>query len=528
MGDAQNPSEPLLLLARLYRDKRSGLLTLDTPGGPLRLLLRDGLITALGPVAPPSPSDTDRPRPDDSARLRLEQILVEVGLRRAKPASSRPVPTPAGDLRERVLEALADGSSATTFDDDAPAPPEVAEVAGATEPFLLEVVRRLRDADAVRVRIGDLDQRLVCAAALAEERTLTLLEGYLLSRIDGTATARQVLQLVPLDSDEAERSLLGLLLTGRVELRPAPTPRAVPRPEASPPPPTVSDLPRFEPPPVVGAVPAPEAALDPETLEARREILEYFQSLPLKNHFEVLGVDPGCTDAEVKRAYASLAKRFHPDVHRDPRLRDLHDVLEAIFIRVGEAWEVLGDAKSRASYEARSGIVPGPLEAPSSAAPPATAAPPLVPPPGLLLPPSGADYVTSEETLLRAQLLMLQAKYWEAITLLEAAVPHMQPPRHQSRGRILLARAYAKNPNWLRKAEEQLQEVLRTDPAHAEAHFQLGLLYKAQGLSARAQGLFRRVLEIKPDHRDAAAELAAAEPRAGGLLKRLFGRGKAS
>jgi curved DNA-binding protein CbpA len=89
--------------------------------------------------------------------------------------------------------------------------------------------------------------------------------------------------------------------------------------------------------------------IDPKTLERPKEILEIFQSLPLKNHFEVLGVKPGCSDAEVKRAYTKLAKRYHPDVHRDPRLEDLHDVLEAIFIRVGEAWEVLGAARSRAS-----------------------------------------------------------------------------------------------------------------------------------------------------------------------------------
>jgi Tfp pilus assembly protein PilF len=104
----------------------------------------------------------------------------------------------------------------------------------------------------------------------------------------------------------------------------------------------------------------------------------------------------------------------------------------------------------------------------------------------------------------------------------------MTPPRHRNRGRILLARAYAKNPNWLRKAEDQLQDVVRTDPAHVEAHYQLGLLYKAQGLTARAQAMFRRVLELRPDHRDAAAEVGGAGASGGGFLRRLFRRGKAS
>ena len=96
--------------------------------------------------------------------------------------------------------------------------------------------------------------------------------------------------------------------------------------------------------------------MDESTVERRREIVEVFQSLPLKqNHFEVLGVEPGCSDDEVKRAYITLAKRYHPDANRDKRLNDLHDMLEAIIIRVGEAWEVIGEAKSRASYESARG-----------------------------------------------------------------------------------------------------------------------------------------------------------------------------
>jgi curved DNA-binding protein CbpA len=497
MDDAPSPSEALTLLARLYREKRSGLLILSTKDAPLRVLVRDGQVSGLGPVAPPPP----RRHPDDSASVRLESILVEIGIRPAppKPAAA----TPLAGVRERVIEAVAGGAPVQAFDEGASAPPDVAEVAGATEPLILEAVRRLRDADAVRAALGDLDQRLECTASLGEARTLTLLEGYLLSRIDGTSSARQVLEHVPLEPEQAERSLLGLLLTGRVGYGPALVAPPVP------PPPVPAG-------PAAEDAGAPEVALDPETAERRREILDLFQSLPLKDHFEVLGVRPGCTDAEVKRAYATLVKRFHPDIHHDRRLADLHDVLETIFIRVGEAWEALADARSRASYEARG----------RPTAPSASAASPVPPEePGTT---PDEDLATSEETLLHAQLLLLQARYWDAIQLLEPAVSRMTPPRHRNRGRILLARAYAKNPNWLRKAEDQLQDVVRTDPAHVEAHYQLGLLYKAQGLTARAQAMFRRVLDLRPDHRDASAEVGGAGATAGGFLRRLFRRGKAS
>jgi hypothetical protein len=540
MDDASAPSEPLAFLARLYRERRSGLLSIGPAETALRVLLRDGQVVGLGPVSAP-PSRPPLPSPDDSARIRLERVLAEIGIRPQTAKAAPAATAPTRNLRSRLLATLADRSLAATFEEGADAPADVAETAGATEPLILEAVRGMHDAGTVRTALGDLDQRLVATAALAEERTLTLTEGYLLSRIDGTSSVRQVLQRVPLDPEETERTLLGLVLTGRVEYR---APRAVPRLDVEAPPPVEPAPPVAEPavaagepepvtpaeafppahpvetgepspPPDAASRPAP-ADLDPEILERRKEILELFQSLPLKNHFEVLGVEPGCTDAEVKRAYTKLAKRYHPDVHRDPRLEDLHDVLEGIFIRVGEAWEVLGAARSRASYEARFAGGHG-QGSPSPANPPGSARP------------QPELYVAPEETLYKAQVLLAQARYWDAIQVLEATVPQMEPRRHQHRGRILLARAYAKNPNWVRRAEETLQRIVREDPVNVDAHYELGLLYKAGGLAARAQAMFRRVVELRPDHREAAAELGPGDgPSGGGLLKRLFGRGKAS
>ena len=550
MNDAIPPGEPLFLLARLYRERRSGVLTLGPEPSPLRVWLRDGHIAGLSPLAPPPGDAPPLPGPDDSAQVRLSRLLRDIGIRTPK-ATRGPSRAAARELRERLLDALAGDVSPAAFEDGPATPAGVVEAGGATEPTLLEAVRRL-SAERVRTALGDLGQRLVATTALAEERTLTLTEGYLLSRIDGTSSVREVLQLVPLDPAETERTLLGLLLTGRVEHRPAPVARAVPPPPPAAPaeePPPVEPFEGPSPadgarePPAADATPPPseeaaapepagapeaavppEAELDPETLERRREILGVFQSLPLKNHFEVLGVEPGCTDAEVKRAYVALAKRYHPDAHFDPRLDELRDVLEAIFIRVGEAWEVLGAARSRAAYEARLGVVRRPVEAGARPASPegVPAARPSAAPP----PPAAEPVPAAEETLSKAQVLLAQARYWDAIQMLEAAVPQMESRRAQHRGRILLARAFAKNPNWVRRAEETLHDVVREDPANADAHYELGLIYKAGGLPARAQAMFRRVVELRPDHREAAAELDAPEAAGGGLLKRLFGKGR--
>ena len=83
----------------------------------------------------------------------------------------------------------------------------------------------------------------------------------------------------------------------------------------------------------------------------------------------------------------------------------------------------------------------------------------------------------------------------------------------------------------MKRAEEQLQAILRDDTQDAEAYFQLGALYKQSGLRSRAVSMFRKALEAKPDHEQAASELAglaseetAPPAESGGLFKKIFGR----
>ena len=559
MGNTLHSGGAVLLLGRLFRERRSGVLTLGRGDEALVVVVRQGLVSRVRLPRPQRPRSA--PGPDDSAQLKLDRVLAEVGIRPGRARAPRGAEAAAPGLQERLVRALVE-SRAFAFVDGAEPPEGSTEVAGATEPLLLEALGRLQGDLGVRDAIGDLDQRLVAAGSRADERTLTLTEGRILSRVDGSATAREVLDLVPSDGGETERTLLGLLVTGRLEARP-PLPRLVQRAQRTEKPAALADATEVSL-PATGAVPAGEAGegtpagepadeppvderapeagmpvaepepvaapseedaaageaasepsaetptapmppLDPALIAKKREILELFEALPLRNHFEVLGVEMGCQTADVKRAYIALAKRFHPDVYHDPALAELHDKLEAIFIRIGQAWEELGDTARRNAYKAR---LAGPV-APAARGP-------------------IQEWVPPEETLASAQLLITQARYWDAIQLLESAIPRMEPTRLQSRGRILLARAYAKNPNWLRRAEEMLHAVVRDDPTNADAHYELGLLYKAGGLAARAQGMFRRAVELRPEHREAAAELGEEPPAPSGLLKRLFGRGKAS
>jgi curved DNA-binding protein len=63
-----------------------------------------------------------------------------------------------------------------------------------------------------------------------------------------------------------------------------------------------------------------------------------------RDHYEVLGVPRGAGAEEIQQAYRRLARRYHPDVNKDPGAEDR-------FKEVNEAYQVLSDPDTRARYD---------------------------------------------------------------------------------------------------------------------------------------------------------------------------------
>jgi tetratricopeptide (TPR) repeat protein len=230
---------------------------------------------------------------------------------------------------------------------------------------------------------------------------------------------------------------------------------------------------------------------------------------------------------EVKEAYFRLAKRFHPDVHHGDSLGDLRDELETVFIRLGEACEVLRDPHKRADYEERLGrLRPRPA---GTAGAPATAGPPEPEAPQPLRDPEEAA-LAAEESIRWAAKLFDEQKYWDAIQLLQPAIESVQG-RTRLRGQLTLARCYAKNPRWAKEAESVLLAATRESPDAVDAWALLAEIYAQKGMRTRAVTMYRKALEIKPDHEEAARYVAENAPmpepapdEGSGLLSRLFRR----
>ncbi len=349
-----------------------------------------------------------------------------------------------------------------------------------TAEVILDAVWSVPDPDIIRFQLGDLGRVLALTSdpqLRLQSVALTPVDGFIVSRIDGELTAREILSLAPVTQEEAERSLFGLLYIGMVLYLPSST-----------------------------------TGKKPAAASLRKHIIETHASFAMHDHYEVLGVSQDASEAEILAAYSRLARAYHPDGHRQAGLSDLKLTLEAITARLAEAFKVLSDPVARARYDQRS----------HAAAPAASTDAPAQPQPEVVVDPKQI-----EEMLDRAAEALAAGRQHEGFMLVDEALRGASG-RLRRRARVLRAEARLKSGEGRRAAEAELKAAIHEDPGNPEAHFLLGTIYKAGSANALAAASFRKALSLKPRYHEAHAELLALEgalaPEGGGVLRRLLGK----
>ena len=66
-----------------------------------------------------------------------------------------------------------------------------------------------------------------------------------------------------------------------------------------------------------------------------------------KDYYKILGVSKNATDAEIKKAFKTQARKYHPDMHPESKKAEMTEK----FKDINEAYEVLSDKQKRNIYD---------------------------------------------------------------------------------------------------------------------------------------------------------------------------------
>ncbi|MBX5483577.1 MAG: DnaJ domain-containing protein [Myxococcaceae bacterium] len=243
--------------------------------------------------------------------------------------------------------------------------------------------------------------------------------------------------------------------------------------------------------PAPASAPAAPAA-GPRSTDERalaQTIEEKFKQVSGKrNHFQVLGVPTHATKEQVKDAFLSLAKVFHPD--RLPQsLSAYAPKITSIFEAIREAYDTLFDDDKRRAYALTLQQAASPAKAPD----PRNATMALEEYKRGEVYFRKRDFVAAEEAWARAYALDPKAEYLAA----RGWALYMDPQRRPEAPR----------------AKQMMADALKVNPQCDRAHYQLGVIARVENRMEDAERHFREAVKANPRHLEANQELRLIEMR---------------
>jgi curved DNA-binding protein CbpA len=274
----------------------------------------------------------------------------------------------------------------------------------------------------------------------------------ILSLINGKTSLNEILSESPLKEEDTLRSVYALFNAQLLEVEAAKEEEEKPQAQET----------------------EPEAkAFDPELSDKIDKLYREHKTLGYQG---VLGLLPGATSAEIKRAYHAMAKEYHPDRYLLRQSQGLKEKLNVIFAYINEAYQELS----------RSGSISQKQQPPQASAP-------------------------QQETQGMNNKAMAQGKYRQgreslsnqdgenAMTFFGQAVylDASVPDYHFYYGMTLL-----RNKK-IREAEASMRKALHLSPYNADYYAHLGHIYLKLGFMTRAKNAFDKALRLNPSQADA-------------------------
>ena len=219
--------------------------------------------------------------------------------------------------------------------------------------------------------------------------------------------------------------------------------------------------------------------------QALRDAIVQWETSPPETFYDVLGVDRGADAAAIRVAFFQLAKQWHPD-RLPAALADLRPVVTRAFARMGEAHQLLSDPRARADYDTKL------KEAPDAEAHQVT------------------EIINAASAHQRAEVFMRKKDF--ATALAEAESAYRGDP-DQAEYVALYAWLLAQVSGDVEQALGLINPAIEREPENVKALWFRAQLHKKAGKEPQAMRDCKRILQIKPQHVDAARELRVYEMR---------------
>lgn len=404
----------------------------------------------------------------------------------------------------------------------ASAPPTTVSLDNSTAALIHEGVKEKYDLKRLQRLLDDALDRYVVPHPdplfRFQDMELDEAEEKFVNRLDGSMTLRQILDL-GLSREKTYQLIYALACAAMIafedeprreacapEPEPAAEPEPAPQPEptAAPPPPPPGAAARSTPPPPParervqgrlakdGGVPVPtlsgsaEAdALSPEERSAREQLARQVVEMKKKDLFEVLGVSKEASTAEIKKAYFSLAKQYHPDRLYAQASAEVRNLADELFNLVSQAHEVLTDEDERDRYldELSSGVKSDVSSEVSK-------------------------ILSAEGVFQKGEAALRRRDYAQALEQFEEAV-RLCPDEgefHAYLGWTIFQNA-PKDEQAVQDARDELNQAISLNPKVDKAYLFLGYIYKAMNYREMAEHEFEKAIQCNPDCTEALREL---------------------
>ena len=284
-----------------------------------------------------------------------------------------------------------------------------------------------------------------------------------------------------------------LMMQGMRNLRTAPPPA-----ERAPPAQQASSIPAA---PLV----LDESLLGPEEKRFVEEVRSRVEQarVPAQTAYARLGVTQASTSEQIKAAYITAAKRFHPDRSSAQGLAALQPELQALFSMLKDAYDLLATSEARTRYD--SALKLG----------------------------KGSSRKEDATLMLKMGEVLLKKRDFEGALLKLRRAVDLEPT-----GDAIAALAWGlvcdpkQSPAGKEEAASLINRALRAPGISARTYYVAGVLWRTKDPQSAADA-FRKALEVEPGHSDASLELRLLESRrkgksvGGGVLSDLiFGKRK--